>query len=107
MREGTGKMWAVVGLIGLVMGIMAGAVWADPPPAVQEKVEQAFKQLNDPDPKVCVAAVRALSGVNDPRVLPALLKVAKNPEAQVRVAAIGALGGLTSDPRCSRPLCMP
>ena len=85
----------------LVLVGLAGSIWADQQPTAAEQVNTAFKQLADPDAEVRRNAVDSLIGSTDPRILPAFLKAAQDPDPNVRYAALNGLrvGKFKKDPR--------
>jgi HEAT repeat protein len=63
-----------------------------------------YDTLRDPDPLIRAGAVRILGLVGKPDAIDALAAAAKDPEQDVRRAAVVALGSIKDDPKTVPPL---
>jgi len=63
-----------------------------------------YDTLHDADPLIRAGAVRVLGLVGKPEAIDALAEAAKDPDQDVRRAAVVALGSIKDDPRAVAPL---
>lgn len=70
--------------------ILAELGWPDPT-FLTESVTRLIEMLDDPEPRVLVAAAAAFSHRGDPASIPHLLRFASHPDAEVRLGVVFGL----------------